>query len=103
MVFVVKCCRTEVDETNFAVKKYTSLASIPRVRVGGRGDGTVVGEGLVCAADKEDVFGFEIGVNEVEVMEDLVILATKKRIRASRKTRYLQATLVKSCLAKFCI
>lgn len=75
MVFVIECCRAEVDETNFAVKEHTSLASIPRVCVGGRGDGTVVGESLVCAADKEDVFGFEIGVNEVEVMEDLIMLA----------------------------
>jgi hypothetical protein len=33
-----------------------------------RGDGAVVGKGLVGVANEKDVFGFEVGVNEVEVM-----------------------------------
>ena len=73
VVFVVEGGRAKVDEPDLAVEKDSSLASISRVRVRGGRDGAVIGEGLISVADKEDVFGFQIGVDEVEVVEDWML------------------------------
>lgn len=72
VVFVVKCSGAKVDEPDLAVEKDSPLSGISRVRVRGRGDGAVVGESLVGVADKEDVFGFQVGVDEVKVVEDWI-------------------------------
>lgn len=73
VVFVVEGGRAKVDEPDLAVEKDSTLAGISRVRVRGGGDGAVIGEGLISVADKEDVFGFQIGVDEVEVVEDWML------------------------------
>lgn len=65
VVFIIKSGRAKVDETNLTVEEDPSLARITGVCVGGGRDGTVIGKGLVGAADKENVFRFEIGVNEI--------------------------------------
>jgi hypothetical protein len=65
VIFIIKCGRAKVNKTNLTVKKHPSLACIARVCVRGGGDGAVIGEGLVIAADEQNVFGFEIGVDEV--------------------------------------
>lgn len=65
MVFIIKCGRAKVDKTNLTVEEDSSLARIPGVRMGGGGDGAVVGKRLVGAADEEDVFGFQIGMDEI--------------------------------------
>lgn len=65
MIFIIECGRAKVNETNLTVKKHPSLACIARVCVRGGGDGAVVGKCLVIAADEENVFGFEIGMDEV--------------------------------------
>lgn len=70
MVLVIKCCGTEVDQSDLAVEKNTPLTSVPGVCVGGGRDGTVVGKGLVGVADEEDIFGLQVGMDEVEVMKD---------------------------------
>jgi hypothetical protein len=70
VVFVVEGGRAKVDEPDLAVEKDSSLAGISGIRVRGRGNGAVVGEGLVSVADEEDVFGLQVGVDEVEVVED---------------------------------
>jgi hypothetical protein len=71
MVLVIKCRGTKVNQANLAVKKDTPLPGVPGVRVGGGGNGTVIGKGLVCIADEEDIFGLEVGMDEVEVVKDL--------------------------------
>lgn len=70
MILVIEGRRTKVDQSNFAVEKDTPLSSVARICVGGRRDGTVISKGLVGVADEEDVFGFEVGMDEVEVMKD---------------------------------
>jgi hypothetical protein len=65
VIFIIKCGRTKVNKTNLAVEKHPSLACIAGVCVRGGGDGAVIGKGLVVAADKENVFGFEVGMDEV--------------------------------------
>jgi hypothetical protein len=70
VVFIIKCGRAKVNETNLTVEKDPSLARIAGVGVRGGRDGAVVSKGLVGAADEEDVFGFQIGVDEIQVVED---------------------------------
>ena len=70
VVFVIEGGRAKVDEANLAVKEDSSLARIAGVRMGGGRDGAVIGEGLIGTADEEDVFRFEIGMDEVEIVED---------------------------------
>jgi len=70
MILVIEGRRTKVDQSDLAVEKDTPLSSIAGICVGGRGDGTVIGKGLVGVANEEDIFGFEVGMDEVEVMKD---------------------------------
>jgi hypothetical protein len=65
MIFIIKCGRTKVNKTNLTVQKYPSLACIAGICVRGGGDGAIVGKCLVGAANEENVFGFEIGMDEV--------------------------------------
>lgn len=60
-------------------------------------DGSIIGKGLICVAHEKDVLGFQVGVDEVKVMEDYGI-STKTSIKSQN---HPQATLVKSCRAKF--
>lgn len=70
MVFVVERGRAKINESDLAVEENAPLAGVAGIRVRGGWDGAVVGECLVCVADKENVFGLEVGMDEVEVMED---------------------------------
>lgn len=70
MVFVVKGRRPKIDQADFAIKQDTSLAGISRNRTRGRWDGAVVGKGLVGIFDEKDVFGLQVCMDEVEVVED---------------------------------
>jgi len=70
MVFVVKSCRPKINQADFAIKQNTPLAGIPRNRTRGRWDGAVVGKGLVGIFDEKDVFGLQVCMDEVEVVED---------------------------------
>lgn len=70
MVFIIERGGTEINQPNLAVKEDSSLPSVAGVCVGRGGDGAVVGEGLVVVADKEDIFGLQVGMDEVEVMEN---------------------------------
>lgn len=70
VVLIIKGGRAEVDQSDLAVEENTSLASVAGVCVRGRGNRAVVGEGLVGVANKEDVFGFQIGMDEVEVVKN---------------------------------
>jgi hypothetical protein len=72
VVLVVEGGGAEVDEADVRVEQDAALAGVARDGLGGGGDGAVVGEGLVGVADEEDVFGFEVGVDEIEVMEDWI-------------------------------
>lgn len=70
MILVIEGRGTKVNQSDFAVEKNAPLTSVSWVRVGGGRDGTVVCEGLVSIADEENIFGFKVGMDEVEVVED---------------------------------
>ena len=70
VVFVIKRGRPEINQSDVTIQKNSSLTCVPRRRVGRRWDCAVVGEGLVGIADEQNVFGFQVGVDEVEVVKD---------------------------------
>ena len=88
VVFIVERGRTKVNEPNLTVKKNPPLTRVARICMGRRGDGTVIGEGLVGAADEEDVFGFEVGVNEIQVMKDWIRVSENRSLAGDRKSTY---------------
>lgn len=65
VVFIIKGGRSEIDKSDFTVEEHTALPSVAVGGVGRRGDGAVVCEGLIGVANEEDVFGFEVSVDEV--------------------------------------
>ena len=70
VVFIIEGGGAKINEPDLAIEKDSPLPGTA-VNCGRRGgDGTVIGEGLVCVANKEDVFGFEVGMDEVQVMQD---------------------------------
>lgn len=74
--------------------------------MGGGGDVAVVGESLVGIVEEEDIFGLQIGMDEIEVVKDCkrkgenVSVGTMVTAASSNKGSRVQATLVKSCRAK---
>lgn len=70
VVFVVESGRTKIDQSDLTVEENATLPSIAVCSMGGGGDCAVVSESLVGVANKQNVFGFKIGVDEIEVMED---------------------------------
>ena len=70
MIFVVKRSRPEVDQPDFTVEKDSSLALAAVRGVGRGGHCAVVRERLIGAIHQEDVFGLQISVDQVDVMED---------------------------------
>lgn len=70
VVFVIKRRRAEINQSDLTVEENSALPGIAICGMGGRGDCAVVSEGLIGVADEEDVFGFKIGVDKVEVVED---------------------------------
>lgn len=87
VVLIVKRGRPEINQSNFTIQKNASLACVSRGRVRRRWDGPVVGEGLVGIADEQDVFGFQVGVDEVEVVKNYDMLEFLERTRWRRGWR----------------
>lgn len=73
MIFIIKGSRAKVNQTDLAVQQDASLRSFTGDGERGGRDVSVVGEGLVVVVDKEDVFGFQVGVDEVEIVEDYLV------------------------------
>lgn len=70
MIFVIKGRRTKVDESNLRVEQHPAELCRAGICVGRRRDVAIICEGLVVVLYKEDVLGLEIGVDEIEVMQD---------------------------------
>lgn len=70
MVLIIESSRPKVNKPDLTVQQYTSLTCVPVGCVGGRGNGSVVGEGLICIVHEENVFGLQVRVDEVKVVED---------------------------------
>ena len=69
MVLIVEGSRSEIDQVDLWAQEHPAELGRPRIyRARGR-DVAVVGEGLVCVVEQQDVLGLEIGVNQVEIMQ----------------------------------
>lgn len=70
MILVVKGSGAEVDQPDLAVEEHTSLTGRAGSDMRRGRNVAVVGEGLICPVDEQDVFRLQVGVNEIEVMQD---------------------------------
>ena len=70
VVFVIERGRAEVDQTDFRVEEDLSMSSLAADGRGGGGDGTIIGKGLIAVLHQKDILWLQIGVDQIEVMED---------------------------------
>lgn len=70
VILLVKRGRAKVDKPDFTVPENSSLTSTPRAGVRRGRNCSIVGEGLIMIAQQEDILGFQVGVDEVEIVED---------------------------------
>lgn len=70
VILVIEGGRSKINQSNLTIQEDASLTCCPRCCMRGRRDCSVVGERLIRVAHEQDVLGFQVGVNEVNVMED---------------------------------
>lgn len=70
VVLIVKCGRPKVDEPYLGVKKHLAVSCCAIDRRRRRRYCAVVCEGLVRILDQQDVLGLEIGVDEIQVVQE---------------------------------
>lgn len=70
VILIVKRCAAKVDEVNLRAQQYPPELGRSRSQAARRRYVPIVREGLICVAQQEDVFGFKVGVDEVEVVEE---------------------------------
>lgn len=70
MILILKGGGPEIDQPDFSVEQDSTLRSLPVDGGGGGGYFPVVCEGLVGVVCQEDVFRFEVGVYQIEIMQD---------------------------------
>ena len=70
VIFIVESGRPKINEPNFTVKQYATLPSRPRRSQRRRRYVPVISEGLIQTIHKKDILGLQVGMDEVEVMEE---------------------------------
>ena len=78
VVLILEGSRTKVDEPDFGIKKDFALSSLSVDSGWRRRDPSTVCEGLVRTITQQDVLWLEVGMDEVEIMQDLRSLALKR-------------------------
>lgn len=68
MVFILECRRAKVDEPNVGAQQDSPLWCLSRRSCAGRWDNAVVGERLVRSIAEKYVLGFQIGMDESQIM-----------------------------------
>lgn len=86
VILVVECGRPKVNQADLAVQQHPSLPGVPGRGMRGGWDASVVGERLIAVAYKEDILGLQVGVDEVEIVEDLTISIKSTRKKSRRPT-----------------
>jgi len=104
VVLILESCRSEVNQSDLGIEKDPPLVRLAVLRGRGRRDFAVVCEGLICVVAKKDVLGLEIGMNEVQIVQDYEpVNCCGPEGGPGRTKANLQATLVKSWRAKLWI
>lgn len=70
VVFILEGGRSEVDKPDLRVKKHSPLSSLPTDRSRRRRDLAIIREGLVLVMAQKNVLGLQVGMDQVEIMED---------------------------------
>ena len=70
MILIVECGRTKINQSNLTIKQDSSLSGSPCRAVGGRWYVAVVSKCLILVVDQQNIFWFEVGMNEIEIMKD---------------------------------
>ena len=70
VVFIVECGRAEIDKADLCIEQDFAVGKAAVRLRGGRGNVAIVGEGLVAIMYEKYVLRLEIGMYEVEVMEN---------------------------------
>lgn len=99
MILVLEGCRAKVDQTNLRVQQNPSLCGLAADGGTGRRDLPVVRKGLIFIVTEENVFWFEVGMDQVEIVEDLSMALATKTLTGLGRRRVgfsVQATLVNS-------
>lgn len=97
VVFVLESSGSKVDQTNLRVQKNPSLGGVA-TNLDRRGWYlSVVGERLISTVVEQDILRLQISVDEIQVVQNCV---RSEKPFQNGETGNLQATLVRSCLAK---
>lgn len=70
VVFIIECCTPKVDQVDMRRKQNPPELRTPRSQRTARRDIPIIGERLVCVTEEQDVLGLEVGVDEVEVVQE---------------------------------
>lgn len=70
VVLVLECCRAEINQSDLRVQQHLPLRGLAVDIVAGRRYLAIVREGLVLVVAEQYVLGLEIGVDQVEIVED---------------------------------
>ena len=70
MVLIVKSRRTEIDQVDLRSEQHSTKLGTPRSQRARGRDIPVVRERLVCVVQQQDIFGLEIGVYQVQVVQE---------------------------------
>ena len=68
MVFIFECCGTKVNQADLGVEEDSALRSVSVDGRRRRWDFAIICECLVALALEQDVFGLQVGVNQVKIM-----------------------------------
>lgn len=70
MILILKSSRTEVDQPNLGIEKYSSLSSLA-IDCCGRGrNSAAIGESLVGTVAQKYIFRLQIRVDKVKIVQD---------------------------------
>lgn len=70
MVLVLEGGRAEVNQSNLSIEQYLSLRCLSVDSGGGGWNSTAIRERLVRTFAQKDVFWLQVGVNEIQVVQD---------------------------------
>lgn len=70
VILIVECGTAEVDEVDLRAQQHSSELCRSCRQCAGGWDVPIVGEGLVCVAEQQDVLRLQVGVNQIQVVQE---------------------------------
>ena len=92
VVLVLEGGRAKINQSNLRVQEHLPLCSLTAHRRARRRNLPIVGKCLVFAVAQQDVLRLQIGVDQVQIMEDCVSGSANHTLQASADLRSLSLT-----------